>query len=171
MPLLAAQPVNQRLTIGIYRVVGQNDEAVTSPTYATGLRTALEQIYKSAFWMSKARFAQARQRLNETAFLAHGWDTYGAESPNDLARTLADKILNVLETASLPPTRLTPSVEGGIAMSFVEGSNRAVIEIYNTGAIAAATYSDEGEPAVWELDSETDALQGTIAQIRVHLAT
>lgn len=170
MPL-AAYGVVHRPTIGIYHVVGQNDEAMTSGVYAIFRGAVLEQIRRSAFWLSKARFAEARQRLNATASLAHGWDTYGAESPNDVARTGAAKILDVLESASLPPTRLTPTVEGGIAVSFVEGSNRAVIEIYNTGEIAAATYSDEGEPAVWELD-ETDArLLGAIDKIRVHLAS
>lgn len=165
----AAQEAVRRSMIGLFYRVRQNDEAITSETYASAF-PSLEPIYSSAFLLSKARFAEARERLNETASLARGWDTYDAESPNAVARTRAEKILNVLETATLPPTRLTPTVEGGIALSFVAGANRAVIEIYNSGEIAAANYSDEGEPAVWELD-ETDArLLGTIDQIRVHLA-
>jgi hypothetical protein len=169
MPLPAHEAVQSPM-VGIYRVVGRNDEAVTSLAYATGLHAALEQIYRSDFWQSKLRFANARQRLKATASLAHGWDRHGAEPPNAIARTLAATILDLLETASLPPTSLTPTVEGGIALSFVEGASRAVIEIYNTGDIAAATYSDEGEPRVWEPGPTEVPLLDSIRQIRVHLA-
>jgi hypothetical protein len=161
---------NYRPMAGIYGVIGQNDEAVTSPAYATGLRSALEQIFKSSFWLTKARFADARQRLNATASLAKGWDSYDSEPPNAAARDLAAKILNVLEAAALAPTQLTPTVEGGIALSFVEGRSRAVIEVYNSGEIAVATYSDRGEPAVWDVEPADAPLLHSIEQIRVHLA-
>ena len=168
---LAAQERIQKPTIGIYRLVGRNDEAVTAGAYANLLDALLEQMGRSAFWRSKTHFTEARQQLEATESLLQGWDSYGAEPPNDVARTVAAQILDVLESAPLSPTRLAPSVEGGIAVSFVKGSNRAMIEIYNTGQIAAATYSDEGEPAVWELDPTDTQLQGAIEQIRVYLAS
>ena len=151
---------------GIYYRIG-NDEAMTSNAYATNLRTSLEQ---STFWQTKQRFANARQRLSAAAALAYGWDSYGSEPPNATARSLAARILDLLETAALAPTQLTPTVEGGIALSFVEGNTRALIEIYNTGEIAAAMYSDRGEPTVWELEPAEAPLLGSIEQIRVHLA-
>jgi hypothetical protein len=160
----------QRPTVGIYRSIGRNDEAETSKAYGTSLQTALEQIYRSTFWRTKAHFADARQRLSATASLAHGWDGYGSEPPNANASSLAARILDLLETASLVPTQLTPTVESGIALSFVEGNSRAVIEIYNTGEIAVATYSDQGEPTVWEVEPAEAPLLGSIEQIRVHLA-
>lgn len=169
MPQLAAQ-VADYPAIGFYRRFDQNDEAVTSQVYSKRLRTALDEIYKSAFWRSKARFAEARQRLKTTVSLEHGWDTYGAESPNDVARTLTAKILNALEEDLLPPTRLMPSSEGGIAISFVEGDNRAEIEIYNTGQVAAATYSAHSEAVAWELSDTDSALKNAIIDIRVRLA-
>lgn len=158
----------QRPTVGIYRSIGRNDEAVTSKAYETSLQTSLEQ--KSTFWRTKVHFADARQLLSATASLAHGWDGYGSEPPNANASSLAARILDLLETASLVPTQLTPTVEGGIALSFVEGNSRAVIEIYNTGEVAAATYSDQGEPTVWALEPTEAPLLGSIEQIRVHLA-
>jgi hypothetical protein len=71
---------------------------------------------------------------------------------------------------SVVRVRLAASVEGGIALSFVRINKRAVIEIYNTGEVAAATYSNDGEPAVWELEPSGDALLRTVDQIRVYLA-
>lgn len=170
MPHLAAQGSDCRPTIGFYRAFGQNDEAMTSKVYANELRAALAEVYRSTFWLSMARFAEARQRLRNTVALERGWDTYGAESPNDVARALAGRILDHLEASLLPPTRLMPSVEGGIAMSFVEGDNRAEIEIYNTGEVAAATYSGQSEPEVWELANTGSALKNAINRIRVRLA-
>jgi hypothetical protein len=154
---------------GIYHLI-DNDEAMTSNSYRASLRSSLEQIYKSAFWQNTMRLADARQRLSNIGSLAHGWDSYGSEPPNATARSLAARILGLLDAASLVPTQLTPTSEGGIAFSFVEGSTRAVIEIYNTGEIAAATYSNQGEPTVWEIEPTEAPLLGSIEQIRVHLA-
>ena len=170
MPQLAAQVADYRPPIGFYGIFDENDEAVTSQVYGRDLRAKLEEIYKSAFWRSKARFIEARRRLKSTVTLACGWDTYGAEAPNDVARGLARKILDALEADLLPPTHLMPSAEGGIAISFVDGDNRAEIEIYNTGEIAAATYSGRSEPMAWELSNTESALKNAIIEIRVRLA-
>ncbi len=156
-------------TTGIDGFISENDEAITSAAYAPAIRAFLEHIYTSAYWMNKAPFSDFREQLNLMASLGHGWDSQGAAPPNANARTVVKRILGLLETASLPPTRLTPTVEGGIALSFVEDSSRAVIEVYNTGEIAAATYSDQGEPAVWEFDPNEVAILDCIRKIRVHL--
>lgn len=169
MPQLVAQVTEYRPTIG-FSHFDENDEAVTSQVYGRDLNAKLEEIYRSAFWRSKARFVEARRRLKSTVTLACGWDTYGAEAPNDVARALAWKILDALEADLLPPTRLMPSAEGGIAISFVEGDNRAEIEIYNTGEVAAATYSARSEPMAWELSNIDSALKNAIIEIRVRLA-
>ena len=170
MPQLDAPVTAYRPPIGIYRTFDQNDEAVTSQVYGRALSAKLEEIYKSDYWRSKARFVEVRGRLNSTVTLACGWDTYGAEAPNDVARALARKILDALEADLLPPTRLMPSAEGGIAISFVEGDNRAEIEIYNNREIVAATYSGFSEPRAWELSNTESALKNAITEIRVHLA-
>jgi len=165
LPQLVEQAADYR---PLYDVVDQNDEARTLHVY-NDLRCKLEEIDRSAYWRSKARFIEARRRLNSTKTLARGWDTYGAEAPNDMARALARKILDALEADLLPPTHLMASAEGGIAISFVEGDNRAEIEIYNTGEIAAATYSGSSEPMVWELSNTESALKNAITEIRVRL--
>lgn len=170
MPTSAAREALNCPAVGIFRMINENDEAMTSSVYSTALHNQTERVFTSMFWQNKARFAQARRELESTVFLRPGGNTYLAEIPNQLARTLAGRVLNALECFSLPPARLTASADGGVGVSFVEGGNRAVIEIYNTGEIAAATYSLEGNPAVWELDDTDARLRETIAQIRVHLA-
>lgn len=120
--------------------------------------------------MMKDRFAGARDRLESTSALGPGWDTYGAEPPNEVARSLARTILSRLEGLSFPPTRVMPSVEGGIAFSFVQDDNRADIEVYNTGEIAAAAYSASETPTIWVVADVERSLATTIDRIRVHLA-
>jgi len=153
----------------IYEFIGKRDGAVSSAIRDSRL-SAINQMFGSVFWQQKFGFADARQRLVQTETLSHDWDTYGAEPPNDTSRRVAGELLRILERESLVPTRLTPSAEGGIALSFVEGSYRAIIEIYNTGEAAAGTYFEREEPTVWELEPTEDRLLDAIHQIRVHLA-
>ena len=162
MPMSAVQPA--------FEMIPAFDEAITSSLYAGELSKLFERIHRSYFWESKARFAEARRGLRSTASLTQGWNTYDAESPNDVSRQLADRVLDQLEVNLLPPALVTASAEGGVAISFVKDDRRAVIEIYNTGELAAAVYTNEGQPVVWELNADDTSLQGTVNQIRVHLA-
>jgi hypothetical protein len=83
---------------------------------------------------------------------------------------VAARVLALLEEAALPPSQLIPSVEGGIALSLAGENVRAEIEIYNTGEIAAVTYSEQSEPIAWDIDSRDDAIESGIERIRVHLS-
>lgn len=168
MPHLIQQPAGHAPVVEAFLSFVQNNEAVTPEAYT---RSLFDSFNESAFWRNTPRFTEARRRLECTAALAYGWDTYGAEAPNALARDLARSVLDVLEGERLPPARLSPSSEGGITISFVEGDNRAEIEIYNTGEAAAATYSGDSEPVVWELSGFDSALMSAISTIRVHLTT
>jgi len=161
MAHLVAHGSGQSLTGEFF--LGSGEDTVTTSRL-------FEEIYRSAFWRTTARFGEARRRLKATAALAADWDTYGAEPPNDTARAIAARALNELEAEALPPTRLMPSSEGGVAISFIEGDNRAEIEIYNTGEIAVATYTSDSEPVVWELDGSAPAWKQAIHNIRVRLA-
>lgn len=170
MPMLASHEAVSRPIIGIYRSVGGIDSAQTS-TESTGMIShPLSEVFKSIFWVNKARFNDARSRLQSTTLLQPGWDTYDADPPNQIARKLAQKMLLKLEAEALPPSRLLPSSEGGIAISFANENGRAEIEIYNSGEIAAATYSLHEEPIVWDLDGSNAGITTTIEQIRVRLS-
>jgi hypothetical protein len=169
MPCQAPAKAAPTPTVGVYRILRQDDEAITARLYKVFHDSALNSINQSAFLTKKTRFEEARQQVNNIFWPELSWYTYGVEAPNYIARRQAAKILDVLETASLPPARLMASAEGGITMSFVEGKNRAEIEAYNTGEIAAATYSGQSAPTVWELTDEHSDLEQAVVQIRVRL--
>ena len=120
--------------------------------------------------MNKSYFDDARRRLQQTATLRKDWDSYGGEPPNLTSRELAARIITLMEQESLPPSRLLASSEGGICISIVKGLSRAEIEIYNSGEIAAATYSDLEQPLAWDLESDESAIKDTIGKIRVRIS-
>ena len=162
---------SQNGAVGIYRIVGQNDEASTSMAYSSQFREGLREVYNvSEFWKNKSRFQSLHQKLDLAGSLPENWNTYGSEPPNEVATSLALAVLQSLEKVSLPPSALTPSSEGGIAIAFVNGAKRALLETYNTGEVVAATYSSESEPQVWEFKFNESGLQSAIDEIRVHLA-
>lgn len=166
MPIAAPNPVPIQ---AIYADFSDEDESFTSP-HRGYQQAVLEGIYQSNFLSVKLRLAQAGRALRRSSALRAGWDTYGSEAPNATARTNAWRILANLDTAELAPTRVLPSSEGGIAFSFISGSNRAEIETYNTGEIVAAIYSIADSPKIWEVQNNNDALSAAIEAIRVHIA-
>jgi hypothetical protein len=167
MPLLIPVTNSSMPPVGIYYGM----EAITAGAYLKALERGID---RSSFWRAKRAFQDARTRLKTLTDLSAGWDTYDAEPPAPLACTLAVDVLDCLEAAALPPDRIKPSVEGGIAMSFVNGENRAEIEIYNSGEIALASYSNQTEPIIQEwnsAESDMSALKKGVAEIRVRLAS
>lgn len=154
---------------GIYCPVDPNEDAA-SRAYKRVFDSVASSLRQSTFLTTKALFAQAQESLESTATLEPNWDSYGAEPPNETARALTLHILSSLEVSCLPPTRVMPSVEGGIGLAFVEQDKRADVEVYNTGEVAAAIYSGLGAPETWAVGDTERSLKTTIDRIRVHLA-
>ena len=152
---------------GVYRYASQNDSTQTSADFSNVIKD-LSNV--SVFWTNKPYFDDAKKLLQQTAGLVTDWDTYGGEPPNLRSRELAAKVIAIMEQESLPPSRLLASSEGGICISIIKGSSRAVIETYNSGEIAAATYSDVEHPITWDLESSESAIKDTLEKIRVRIS-
>lgn len=145
-------------------------EAVT-PNYDTALQEVLESRERSEYWRSWLLFDQAWTRLQELANLGPNWDSYGAKAPNDEARNTAERVLTLLSALSVSPTRVVASSEGGVGICFVHEDRYADIECFNTGEIVAARYRGMGEPHVWQIAPEDDAIKAAIEQIRAHFGS
>ena len=90
------------------------------------------------------------QAVQSLAALEPDWDTYGAEPPNSTALRLAHAALRQLyQVASLPDT-IVPSVEGGVAFSFVHGRKHADIEFTNDGEVFVITSTGADDVVVQE---------------------
>jgi len=94
---------------------------------------------------------------------------YNAEPPNNIALNWTREILKILFKMGFPPTRITPSVENGVGISFICEHKYADIECFNEGDILAVISDGKGIPEVWEVESTTLAITSTIDKIREFL--
>ena len=90
------------------------------------------------------------QALQSLAELKSDWDTYGAEPPNNTALRLAREALGRLHQAACLPDTIVPSVEAGVAFSFVNGRKHADIEFTNDGEVFVITSTSADDVVVQE---------------------
>jgi hypothetical protein len=115
-------------------------------------------------------FAVHYKAVQAMASLREGWDTYGASAPTAIARDNAVRVLDRLLSKNLTPSKVLPSAEGGVAISFTASSRRyADIECFNSGDILAITSNRRSEPVVWAVGTES-SVDDTIERILVFLS-
>ena len=147
----------------------RGNEAVTS-NYAEALQQILATRDDSEYWRELQLFEQAGRQIRELASLGSNWDSYGAEGPNESARRTAERILALLRSTLLAPTRIIASSEGGIGICFAHEDRYADFECFNTGEIVAVSYRGTDEPHAWEVAPDDAAIQTAIEQIRAHFS-
>lgn len=122
------------------------------------------QTSKHSDWI-----AESYEKLKELSKLSTNWDSYGAEPPNDTALNWARETLKILSKIGFAPTRITPSVENGVGISFICGNKYADIECFNDGDIVAVISDGKGNPEVWEVEANNLEITSAIEKIRVFL--
>jgi hypothetical protein len=146
-----------------------DNEAVTL-NYDQVLQEVLNARHESEFWRFFQLFSQAERQLHELARRGPNWDSYGAEPPNDSAFSTDGKIVAMLRSMSVPPTRIVASSEGGVGICFVREDRYADFECFNTGEIVAVRYTGKGEPYAWDIAPEDRAIKAAIEQIRAYFS-
>lgn len=165
MPLTAMPP--HRFSVYENYLSG---EAI-SKNYDDKLESMARGREGSEFWRSIELFQQAQRQLSGVAVLRPNWDSYGAEVPNDRAKEVAERVLDLLRHSWFPPTRVVASSEGGIGICFVQGDKYADLECFNTGEIVAVSYRGMEEPHVWEVPIQTENITEAIDRIRAELTS
>jgi hypothetical protein len=138
--------------------------------YESILQGVSKSERESSFWHSEDAFSQLRKRLGEMRSLAEDWDSYGAPVPAPETIANATLALERLRFSFLMPEIVAPSAEGGVAIYFSQGRQKAFIEFLNEGDVLLARYGKDDEPNVKVLrnglqDLDDQALQ----EIRDHL--
>jgi hypothetical protein len=98
--------------------------------------------------------------------LPMGWDGCNAESPNKNSVIRAQSILVHLFRMKFLPDKVTPSVENGVGISFIQGDKYADIECFNTGEILAVTSDQQCPPQVWEVENSPQEITSALRKIR-----
>ena len=115
------------------------------------LTTAHEKIrgYNSAFeaLMNEALAGSEgtgwSEKLDSFARLVRGWDGYKAETPSSDVVSAAKRFLSVTD---LPPTRVAPSVVGGVGITFKRDGRKAYLELTNAGPVSLLLSDGVGDP-------------------------
>jgi len=114
-------------------------------------------------------FQQLNQKVTGFSKLPNNWDGYGASAPNSVSISHALLILTILERLRLRPSCVTPSVENGIAISFVKLSKYSDMECFNSGEVLAVMSDGNGSPDVWELQAGNQEIELAAQKIREFL--
>ncbi|MBU0514869.1 MAG: hypothetical protein KJ621_08865 [Proteobacteria bacterium] len=104
-------------------------------------------------------------KLNEFRSLDDNWNEYGSEAPNELALAAAREVLIVLQKVGLAPSRLAPSAEDGVGISFYKGNKYANIECFNDGEIWATISDPPKEAEIWQLSISPEDIRLSVEKI------
>src|SRR5574337_1850939 len=120
--------------------------------------------------MTRRRDNNFYAALEELAHLSRNWDTYGAEPPAKSSLYWAKEAIRVLRQLNFPPSRIDPSAEGGVTISFAVRDKCAHIECFNTGEIVGAMWVRGQQPDVWEIAGASEDLESSANRIRTFMA-
>lgn len=113
-------------------------------------------------------FAQSKSKVDDMRTLEHGWDGYQADPPSTATIEKARMFLQALYRMNLKPNRIAASAEGGITLAFYSLNKYSDVEILNSGEVLAVTSSSDGNPKVWEVESD-EQIKATLGKIRDYI--
>ncbi len=91
----------------------------------------------------------SKKGLAKCVGLEHGWDSYDAEPPSGWAVSNAEEFLRVSEKAGLFPSHVSPSVVGGVGITFRHSFRRHAYVEFENDETASVLYSfDKRDPQV-----------------------
>lgn len=103
--------------------------------------------------------------------LPRGWDGYDAPAPSGLAIETASRLAQAFDESFLSPSRIAPSVVGGVGLTFRNTQGRKVyIEIYNDARVYAMFSDPDESPEIvpTRVTSEQER-RSLVDQTRVYL--
>jgi hypothetical protein len=160
-------------TVGIQELsssIGNWFEESLQPSFKrrlghTDQATDVNLLQEKAEW-----FLDANDVVGKLASLGANWDSYGAESPNNLSSRNARSVIGQLAAIDFQPTSIDPSVEGGICLSFLHGNNYGDIECFNSGEIWAVV-SGNVETKAWQIVDDPTSIRTAAGAIRSRISS
>jgi len=108
------------------------------------------------------------EKLRLMRQLHTGWNGYDAEPPSELALANAEQLLEAMEREQFPPTRVAPSVVGGVGITRRNGEKRVYVEFYNDGRVHSLLAEKE-EAATAAIEVSTRGFTDFIHRARGYL--
>ena len=101
--------------------------------------------------------------------LQEGWDGYAAAAPSKAAQAAAKNFLSSLIKRGFQPSRLAPSVIGGVGMTRWNGEREVYVEFYNDGGVHALFTDGVGDPISREVRLGHQPFVELIEEMREYL--
>ncbi len=117
-----------------------------------GLKAELSAMVDEEPWAAK---------LDSFAELVSGWDGYKAEPPSQ--GVIFDAKCFLL-SINQPPSRVAPSVVGGVGITFRKDGRKAYLELTNTGAVSLLLSDGVSDPHAEPVALGDPALTGKIRE-------
>lgn len=108
---------------------------------------------------------RARMKLNAMTALDADWGTIGSDPPNDAARQLAFRVLELSYSNSVEPSLVTASAEGGVGIVYKAPGKYAAIECLNRGRMQLLWFSQDGEPQVRRIKKIKKDIKEALEQV------
>lgn len=147
------------------------DAAETSRYYRYLESKVEESLGGSQFMTVGHDFKVLEEKLSRLQSLELGWDSYDAEPPSFEVIRRAKDFLHLFRATLLTPSKVLPSGEGGVALSFYSENGRdAYIEFLNDGESQAVLYARSGEIHEHEVEMTPEGASHLAQLIREHRA-
>lgn len=114
-------------------------------------------------------FSKWSEKLQRLATLQDGWDSYRAPGPSSDALQRARSVLAALSNGDCEPSRIAPSVVGGIGITCRRGPRKAYLEICNNGSTCVLFSDGQSDPHAEDVQADPPALQTLVVRIREYL--
>jgi hypothetical protein len=108
-------------------------------------------------------------RIDGMANLTDGWDSYRAQVPNVIARQKAKDYLAELCEQNTRPTRVAPSVVGGIGITHRKGNRKVYVEFNNKGSVLALYSDGQMKPQVVSVETTPAGYRALMLRIKEYL--
>jgi hypothetical protein len=135
------------------------------------LTESLTRSSESSEFLTRMRLlAERRQEVESLARLQDNWNSYGSPAPTPASISSAKGTLSLLQRVLLVPSKVLPSAEGGVALTFLsETRNRAVIESLNNGESFILMYDLDGNNETVDWPHDEVEVQEKLDRLGKHL--
>lgn len=153
-----------------YVIHKQQNLAEAALSLSGSIRKSYADLLVGTFSNNDLFFLLLEDQLMQLRNLTAGWDSYDAPAPSGETMAGAQRTIEKLRTEQLLPEAVTPSAEGGVAIYFSRGAQKAFIEFLNEGETLLALYGKDDEPNVRVLREGPRGIEDqAVQEIRAHL--
>jgi hypothetical protein len=109
------------------------------------------------------------EKLDGFSALEKGWDGYKAAPPAAVPLEFAKAFLDLLRRNRSLPSRVAPSVVGGVGLTFRKERRKVYVEFSNKGTVHALFSDGESEPVVQKVAPDLAGYRALFAKMRAYL--